>query len=202
MAKALNIQINGRWFAMGTAKVERKKLYGWTELRALTPQGVVCHQAGLDAGGVTIVTKGSTKVGILREDGCWMDKAELTAVHADGTQAQVVASSFDAGINLDQKAPLEQLMDLIVTSAYQLSGDDAALLATAVGQDIYTFPFSYRGGYEASMAYLLVAHDTPFILVGEQAQFDYISLEEQGVLDDEDDDVLDIDEDELDFGLM
>ena len=73
MAKALNIQINGRSFAMGTAKVERKKLYGWTELRAVPPQGEVCQQAGLDGNGVTIVTKGATKVGMLREDGCWMD---------------------------------------------------------------------------------------------------------------------------------
>ncbi len=202
MAKALNINIKGSSFALIPTKIERKKLYGWTELRALTPQGDVCRQAGLDSNGVTIVTKGATKVGLMCEDGCWMEKTELTPMHADGSPVQMVPSSFDEGINLGEKGSLEQLMDLIVTAVYQLSGDGSEALASALGEDIYTFPFSYRGGIEAATAFIITANGVPFILVGEPATFDFVGLDELATLDESDDNEEEIDDEDLDFGMM
>ena len=70
-----------------------------------------------------------------------------------------------------------------------------------LGSDIYTFPFSYRGGAEASTAFLLTNGATPYIFVGQEAQFDFIGLEEQGVLDEPEDEIS-IEDDELDFSMM
>ena len=200
MAKALNLTFGGTTYALAPTKVERKKLYGWTELRATDPDGAVCRQAGLDSNGVTIIPKGATKIGMLREDGKWMEKNELQAMHADGSMVEAVASSFDAPINLDHKVEAERLLDCIITSVYQLDGEGAEEFAKAIGTDIYTFPFSYRGGYETADGFLLTNGTTPFIFVGTEAQFEMIGLEEQVVLDEPDDEVEA--DDELDFSMF
>lgn len=50
--------MGGSTFAVAPTKVERKKLYGWTELRATDPDGVVCQAAGLKS---ATPTKPTTK---------------------------------------------------------------------------------------------------------------------------------------------
>lgn len=45
MAKSLNLIIGSNTFALAPTKVERKKLYGWTELRVTDPDGFVCNIA-------------------------------------------------------------------------------------------------------------------------------------------------------------
>lgn len=201
MAKDLNIVLGGSTYPLSPTKIERKKLYGWTEIRATDPEGNICRQAGLDSNGVTIIPKGATKMGMLREDGNWMEKDELEARHADGTKAEPVPSSFNGDIVLNRKVEEEYLLDRIITTVYQLEGNGAEDLAKAIGTDIYAFPFSYRGGYEDSDGILIGNGTTPFIFVGEKAQFEMIGLEEQGVLDEPEEEVS-IEDDELDFSMF
>lgn len=201
MARPLNFILNGVYFAVSPTKLERKKVYGWTELRATAADGSICRQANLDSNGQTIIPKGAIKLGTLKDDGSWMEKSELVAVHADGSIAESIPSSFDADIVLDTKVSTEEFLDNVITSVYQLDGDSASELITALGNDIYSFPFSYRGGYEASNGFLLSNANIPYIFVGSQAQFDFIGLDEQGVIDEPDEEV-EIDEDELDFSMM
>lgn len=201
MAKPLTIVLNGHPFALAPTKIERRKLYGWTELRATDTDGVICRQAGLDSNGVTIIPKGATKIGMLRSDGNWMEKDELQAVYPDGRPAEPVPSSFDTEIILDRKVTVEELFDNVISSVYQLTGDEMAALAEALGSDIYRFPFSYRGGYESANGFLLGNGAMPFIFVGTEAIFDYIGLDGQGVLDEAADEV-EIEEDDLDFSMF
>lgn len=201
MAKALNFNLNGIPYAAVPTKLERKKVYGWTELRVTSDDGHICRQVGLDNSGQIIIPKGAIKIGAVKDDGSWMDKSELVAVHQDGTPAAPVSSSFDEAILLNRKATPEELLDSVITSVYQLDSETPQELIAAIGSDIYTFPFSYRGGYEASDAFLLANGNTAYILVGNPAQFDFIGLEEQGILDEPEDET-EIDDEELDFNMM
>ena len=201
MAKTLNFNLNGIPYAAVPTKLERKKVYGWTELRVTSGDGNVCRQVGLDSSGQIIIPKGAIKIGSVKEDGSWMDKSELVAVHEDGTLAEPVASSFDEAILLNKKVSPEEFLSNVITSVYQLDSDSSAELISAIGDDIYKFPFSYRGGYEAAEGFLLANGNSAYIFVGSPAQFDFVGLEEQGVLD-EPDDESEIDEDELDFNMM
>ena len=200
MCRTLNFRIGGRGIDLAPVKLERKKLYGWTEARVTTPEGALCRQAGLDQSGQIIIPKGATKIGMLGEDGLWLERSDLVAVHADGSEAVASPSSFDHPIELTHKATVEELMNLRVSTVYQLSGEQESELNSLLGDDIYTFEFSYKGGFERLMAFLLTNGTNPYIIAGEPMQFDFIGLEDEGVLTEVED--IDIDEDELDFSMM
>lgn len=200
MAKELEFRLGDHLLSLSPTKLERKKLYGWAEMRATTPDGALCNQAGIDISGKIIIPKGATKIGMVGEDGLWLEKESLVAVHADGTPAEPIISSFDTTINLVEKATIEDLLDLRVSAVYQLSGEDSEELKGLLGGDIYTFPFSYRGGYETSMAFLLSNGSVVYIITGEKIVFDYVGLDEQGVLTECEE--VDIEEDEFDFSMM
>jgi glycosyltransferase involved in cell wall biosynthesis len=74
-------------------------------------------------------------------------------------------------------------------------------LAAAVGDDIYAFPFSYRGGLSQDEGYLQKSGETLFLFTGEKVDFEMIGVEEEGVLDDQDAAPAEEDE-ELDFSMM
>ena len=200
MCRTLNFRIGGRSLDLAPQKVERKKLYGWTELRVTTPDGLLCRQAGLDESGQIIIPKGATKIGILGEGGEWLERSELITVHSDGSEVIEVASSFDAPIELIQKASAEELLNLRVSTVYQLSGDQTDELNALLGGNIYSFAFSYKGGYESLKAFILTNGTTPYIIAGEEITFELIGLNEQGVIEELDD--FDIEDDELDFSMM
>lgn len=183
MAKTLDITLGGKTFSVTPVKLERKKLYGWNELRVVTPDGEPCQQAGLNSDGTTIIPAGNTKTGMLREDGLWMDRAELVAYDARGNAATAIPSSFDTGIELTEKATVEDVLNHNLASIYQVTGDEALLLSSKIGDDIYKFPFSYRGGYEQNTAFIVTSGPNVFIVVGNDGGYDYIGLEQQGYLD-------------------
>jgi len=201
MAKELNFRISGEVKSLIPIKLERKKLYGWKELRVVEPNGEVCNPAYLSSDGKTIIPKGAMKTGILREDGIWMEKSELVPIHSsDGSSVDVVPSSFDEEIPLTEKVTEEELLDQIISSVYQLQSDDIEEFTKEIGNDIYKFPFSYRGGNESSNGFLLASGNNIFILVGQPAILDYIGYEAKVIIDEPDDD--EAKDDDFDFFMM
>ena len=83
-----------------------------------------------------------------------------------------------------------------------LNGENSEALAQKVGNDIYSFRFNYRTDYEDAPAYLLSNGTSVFIVAGVRAKFEFISLEEQGNLDTNDEEPDEFDLDDLDFSMM
>lgn len=200
MAKQLDIRINGRSFSVAPVKLERKKIYGWNEMRVVTPDGELCQQAGLNSDGITIIPAGNIKTGMLREDGLWMERSELVAIDAYGNKVKAIPSSFDTGIDLMEKTSVEDMLDHNLASVYQMTGDEAMLLSSKIGDDIYKFPFSYRGGYEQNTAFIITNCPNVFIVVGNDGGYDYIGLEQLGYLDTVEEEMSL--EDEMDFAMF
>lgn len=199
MAKPLIFTLGGVTYETQPTKVERKKVYGFTEMKATTPDGELCRQVSLDGNGMTVIPKGAVKMAMTNAAGEWVEKSDLTPRHADGRAVVPVASSFDAPIVLNKEATEEDLLDLIISSVYQLG--ESAELAAQVGNKIFTFPFSYRGGNKADVAFLIANGENIFVFVGEKAEFEMIGLAEQAVLDDPDEEVEE-ETDELDFSMF
>lgn len=198
MAKTLNFILGNTRFSLTPTKIERKKLYGWTEMHVLTPEGEMCSPAGLNSDGVTLVPTGATKTGMMTESGLWMERNELIAVDTFGHEVPQIPSSFDEEIVLSDKVSVDDLMDCNVTAVYQLYDPGSGEIAERIGNDIYHFNFSYRGGVESSDAYLLSKDDAIFILTGVNGNYEFIGLAQEVVIDDADGEMVE----ELDFEMM
>lgn len=201
MAKTLSIEIGDLSVALTPTKVDRDKLYGYTELRVLADDSSICTQAAINGDGVTIVCPGATKIGITDVDGNWVDRQALVPISEDGTEPEWIPSSFDNAIRLTREASIEELLDLTIQSIYQLSGDDANQLSSNLKDKIFAFNFSYRGGYDCNEAFLIATDSGLFMLTGTIGKYEYLGLEEIGELDDPDEE-FSFDDGDLDFSMM
>lgn len=199
MARTLSFKINGREFNVSPTKVDRRKLYGWTELVVTDSDGNLCRQAAVNSDGVTIIDHGATKLGIVSEDGLWIDRNELIAVDGNGNEIKPEASSFDCGCLLEETATLDELLNLNVLSVYQICMENDFSFRKEIGEEIYKFHFNYRSGVSLTQAFLLANNEGIFMLIGTPAIIEYIGLDESGVIDDIEE--FEIEED-LDFGMM
>ena len=63
MAKELTFTLGGTDYAAAPVKLERKKIYGWTDLVATTKDGEVCTSAYLSPDDALIIPSGGLKQG-------------------------------------------------------------------------------------------------------------------------------------------
>ena len=202
MAKQLTFSISGKECTATPMKLDRKKIYGWSEKLALDDDGCECSLVSMDETGTIIIPTGGTGLGILSADGRWVDRKSLKTVKLDGSPAKLMPSSFSVTNVLDKKVTAEELLDCSVTATYHLIADSE--LIAAIGEDIYTFDYCYRDSYETAAAFLLVANvdgkSELFMLTGPMNDFKFIGFEEISVVDEEvtDED----DDDEIDFSMF
>ncbi len=199
MARKLNITLQGSNFELEPIKLERKKLYGWVETRVTTPEGGICTSASLNDDGVTVAAGGSVKMGIITDDGKWAERDEFITVDIDGNPVKGVPSSFDTGIELLQRAFEEDILSTDITTVYQLNGEGDDTLIADLGDEIYTFPWSYRGGLP-STAFILAIGPQVFILAGTPFPLEYVALDENSMLDDDTEE--EFESDDLDFSMF
>lgn len=120
MAASLKFKLKGAEYEAVPVKLERKKLYGWTDVVATDASGETCRTAQVDPDGELLIPPGAVKMGILDEDGAWVERSELVAVDADGKELPIVASSFGQTIELGETATSEEFLDHAWKSVYQL----------------------------------------------------------------------------------
>ena len=117
MARTLTFSINDAEYAASPTKIDRKKLYGWTETLALDDHGNECKLVNTDETGTYIIPKGGTGLGILSQDGKWVNRSQLQALNQDGEPAETFPSSFSVTIKLEQKVTPEEYLNHSITAA-------------------------------------------------------------------------------------
>lgn len=199
MAKELIFKLGDKEYNSAPVKIERKKIYGWTDTVATDRNGEICVSAYLSPEDVLIIPSGGLKQGTVSEDGRWLEKSELTAYDEAGENIlPILPSAFDAPIELTEKATIDEFLDNDWESVYQLVNDN---LAAAIGEDIYKFDFSYRGGTNHNDGYLVSTPAGLFLFAGDKQEFPFIGLAEETVID-EIDQPDEEEMDELDFSML
>ena len=199
MAKELMFRLAGSEYGAAPVKLERKKIYGWTDTVATDLNGDVCNSAYLSPDDALVIPSGGLKQAVVDDDGRWVEKSALVAYSEDGSEVlPVLPSSFDAPIELKVKATAEEFLDNDWESVYQLVNPD---LAAAVGDDIYKFDFCYRGGTNHNDAYLMATPAGLFLFAGDRQEFPLVSLAEETTIDDTEEPVEE-EIDELDFSMF
>jgi len=201
LAKELNFIIKNKNFSFSLTKIERKKIYGWTEIIALDDNQNECKMVSMDESGTVIIPKGGIGLGILNSENLWIDKSELVAVDNDGNAAQLMPSSFSVTNDLLETVTIEEFLDHSITAVYEIEGAENDMFLSEIAGNIFTFNFNFRDGYESSPAFLMESEGKAFILVGVKNDFPFIGLEEAGYLDEgEDDD--DSEDGGIDFSMI
>ena len=204
MAKPLNFKIKDQVFDLEPVKLDRKKLYGWNEKVVLDDKDNECKTLSLYSELAMIIPKGGTGLGAINSDGRWVEKSDMVYVNEDGSPAVLVPSSYDGVIELNESVPLEYFLEHNIVSVYSLQGEENHpdfVSALKENDEIFTFIFNFRADYEGDPAFLVENDGEVFVLVGKKIEFEFLGLDESGVLDEEEDESSE-DEDEFDFSMM
>lgn len=204
MAKPLSVEFHGEVFELDLEKVDRTKLYGYVESEVLDENGKRCEIGTLTGDGHSIVGKGGTALAYLSPDGLWRKKTELQPVDRQGDLIPPVKSTFDATVALDRTVSIDDFLTHNVHLIYRLKAEHepTALMSELKKGTIFQFPFSYRGGVEASAGFLLLGSDgNVFLLVGTPTDIEFIGLKSPAAIVDGNDASAD-DDDLLDFSMV
>ena len=201
MARNLIFKLKDTEYSATPVKVDRSKLYGWTEYKALDDEGKECRIVNMDETGTLIIPKGGLGLGLLSPEREWVDRSSLKAVKPDGSDAEKILSSFSASIELKNTVDPDTFLDHRITFVYQLDEAPEELIKE-VGEEIYSFTYSYRDSFKGDPAFVLAAGGTLFMLVGQKTEFEMLSLAQAEVIDEDDSEDEDDDSDDLDFSMM
>ncbi len=205
MAKPLTVEFQGQSVNFSLEKVDRTKLYGYVETEVMDEAGKRCELGTLAGDGRSIIGKGGTAIAYLSQDGLWRKKAELKPVDVHGKVITPVKSTFDAPVPLEHKSTIDEYLSHSIHLIYQLvpEAEHAALMQELRGGAIFQFPFSYRGGVEASAGFLILASDgNLFLCVGSPAAIEFIGLKTTAAVVADETEVTSDEEDALDFSLV
>ena len=183
MAKVLQFMNGSTLYEAEPVKIERKKIYGYKEISALDPAGNECRQCYIDASGAILIPQGAVKLSSLDGNGNTIERNEMILLDANGNTPKNYPSSFDTPVRLEHTVNEEDFLDHLWKGVYQIKNDE---LAAVVGEKIYTFPFSYRGGHTCDEGFLLSSDGVCFLFYGEKTDFPFLNAPDSGVLDDAD----------------
>ncbi len=179
MARPLVFQLGDKSISLATNKIDRSKLYGYKELEVVDDKGSRCELATLAEDGRTLVGRGSTALGWLDADGLWCNKSQLKPVDLDGKEVAPVESSFSAPIKLFETVSIDDYLQHNIRLVYSVeSTDDLSDLKAELSRGtIFSFPYSYRGGFEADCGFLLVNDAGEIMLaIGNPTNVNFIGL--------------------------
>lgn len=204
MPREIVFKIKRKVFKTSLTRVDRRKLYGWTELTAVDQYGAPCSLLSVDESGKFIIAAGGTGIGILSESGKWVERSELKTLGADGKPAPLFKSSFNRLNVLKDKDKVtpQEFLDYDITDFYELSTATSEM-KKAVSNDIYRFEYNYHDSYAPSPAFIMAANEKLYLLVAVKNAFEYLSFDNCESIDEaeEEEELLD-DDGDIDFSMF
>ena len=204
MARALAFTYGVAELSFELEIVDRSRLYGYVDIEALDDKKRPCELVVLADDGQTLVGPGGTAFGMLSPSGDWLDKSTLKPVDSEGKEITPVPSSFSAPIPLKKKTTIEDYLSHNIKGVYRLHIEKMVpkLADELKNGTIYRFSYSYRGGLEPDVGFLLAAQDgNVFLAVGQPTTIQFIGFEPVAWLAEVDGGEIDKDQ-EIDFGMM
>ena len=203
MARPLILSLDGTEFPVTLVKIDRDKLYGRVEIEAFDEKGREASLRVLAADGKTLIDKGGTALATITDKGDSVDRNDLVPITLDGEKIEQVPSSFNQ-TNILKPATVEDYFTQVVKSVYVVSAHEDADISELHDhlstERIFTFPFSWRGGIEYDNAFLIGSGGEAFMVVGKQAEFQFIKLNQAAVLESAEEE--EISADDIDFDLL
>ncbi|MCU0430031.1 MAG: hypothetical protein MUF42_08675 [Cytophagaceae bacterium] len=200
MAKSIEFKSGTFSFSAEIEKVDREKVYGWTETKVYDSKGKLCQVANLLEDGRTILPAGSFALKVMTESGQEVSRASLKAVDEEGKEMALHPSVFEQAVQLEAST-IEEYLSMNVKTVYQLHVSETSehLQQELKSGKLYRFKYNYRAGYESDDAFLVANDQAIFMVTGKCVRFEMLGLQLQAPdlsLDEQEEDDL------LDFSLL
>ena len=180
-------------------KVNREKIYGWSEVEVYDKHSSKCELAGL-VDGQYIIPSGYSSLVTLNEKGDTISKNELIGFDNSGNKVDLVPSIYDQEILLKESS-IDEYLSLSVKSVYQLKiEEDKSNVIKKLNGKVFYFVFNYRADFEGDDAFLITNENEIFIVTGKLTKFEFIGLEEGDKLLSNDSSV--DEDDEINFAMF
>jgi len=109
MPRSLTFQFHNSSFEATLIKIDRSKIYGSVDIVTTDHEGADTDLFSLARDGRTLIGLGGTGSGYINKDGYWVETNERIAVDVEGDPMELIDSSFDAPIVLEQTVSEEML---------------------------------------------------------------------------------------------
>jgi hypothetical protein len=179
MAREPKFIFKDKTFNAALVKVDRDKVYGWTETKYLDSNGKACNFVNILDDGRTMIGAGGLAYKTIDEAANEVDKSTLLAKYADGSDAVLKPSVFDIDNILSTEKKIGDYLSMDVKGVYQLTiSEGLEDLVVALNEyKVLYFPFNYRAGYESDDAFLLNQGNIVFAVTGRITDFTYATLD-------------------------
>ena len=158
-------------------KVNREKIYGWSEVEVYDKHSSKCELAGL-VDGQYIIPSGYSSLVTLNDKGDTISKNELIGFDNSGNKVDLVPSIYDQEILLKESS-IDEYLELSVKSVYQLKIEEDKLnVIKKLNGKVFYFVFNYRADFEGDDAFLITNENEIFIVAGKLTKLEFIGLEE------------------------
>ena len=177
MARKVKFSLSDITLSGEIIKVNREKIYGWSEVEVYDKHSSKCELAGL-VDGQYIIPSGYSSLVTLNEKGDTISKNELIGFDNSGNKVDLVPSIYDQEILLKESS-IDEYLSLSVKSVYQLKieEDKSNVIKKLNGKVVY-FVFNYRADFVGDDAFLITNENEIFIVTGKLTKFEFIGLEE------------------------
>ena len=199
MARKVKFSLSDITLSGEIIKVNREKIYGWSEVEVYDKYSSKCELAGL-VDGQYIIPSGYSSLVTLNEKGDTISKNELIGFDNSGNKVDLVPSIYDQEILLKESS-IDEYLSLSVKSVYQLNIEEDKLnVIKKLNGKVFYFVFNYRADFEGDDAFLITNENEIFIVTGKLTKFEFIGLEEGDKLLSHDSSV--DEDDEINFAMF
>ena len=200
MGRKVSFKIQGDLLESEIVKVDRTKIYGFSEKIVLDTNKEECVLSDLYEGSI-ILPKGSVGQVLIDDSGNSVSRSELIGFNLQGEKVEKVPSIFSIENNC-KKVEINDFISSSIKSIYQLNIDETQIESWKkyfLNDEVYLFEFNYREDYEGDDAFLISNEEGFFISVGKKNEFEFLELSNVSVEDTDED--IEI-EDDLDFSMF
>lgn len=200
MAKEPIFKYKSSTYSASLVKLERDKVYGWTETKYRDSDDNLCTFMTLLDDGKTMLGTGALGLKSIDSQGNEIEKSTLIARYTDGSEAVLYSSVFDQETELDDSKSIHDYLDMDVKAVYQLRFTEGrkSLIDVLSEKKVLYFKFNYRAAYEQDDAFLISQGENIFAVIGRLTSFQYSTLDIPTVFED----VAEESSDDLDFNMF
>lgn len=198
MAKPVVVSHLGATSSFQFSKLERQKLYGSRRRIPVDAQGGTCTRAALTDDGAVLISAGMIAQGWFDPDGRQVETRDIGAQAPDGSPLSPAPSTLGEVQELIGPLPATELLDLAISSVYQLHPETLApqLEASLSAGELWRCSFNYRSDFRAETGYLVANEHGHFLLVGVPVEQRFLESQAPPPPDDDEAD------EDLDFDML